>query len=492
MPQLNNATYQAPNGGSLMVTAPAAPPPVTSNGGDTNNEDPRIFRTKVNKTNTSYKALIRALPRGRDLGAYPYVCVQVHRIRDIVSGKRLTVKCCKNIPGVQSCPFCDDIWARWRAAKEQPGATKEYLKQFTNQLADEEWYGNVLIRQDENHPENNGQVKVWAHSKYQHKAFQTPVDNYNKKMAEASAAPAQQGSINVDTGDAFVPYDPVNGYDYFLVGTWDAEVSYGSGRKGAPNYKASLFTKNPTPLAVTTVVDPATNQPYAQVDENSIYAILDQCHDLNFVFEDIPTPQQAITMLEDFWKEANALATQKAAAGRYSAPAGAPAVMQQAAPVAPNYASQPFPTGNFGGQQFGSQNSIPAVPANAKIATNSNAAAFMGQAPAAPAAAPAPTATPMPAPIPASAAPATPAFAQTPAAPAGNPGFPSMGMPAAAAPAAPAAPAAVQPTYTPPPAPPLQQAQPFGNTGFAQPAQQVPIAGPVPVVETDDDDSLPF
>jgi hypothetical protein len=160
--------------------------------------------------------------------------------------------------------------------------------------------------------------------------------------------------------------------------------------------------------------------------------------------------------------------------------------MQQASPVAPNYGAQPFPTGSFGGQQFGVQNSIPQVPSNAKISTSGNPAAFMGQAqagfqvPAAPV-----TASP--------AAPATPAFAATPAPMAAPvqtaaPGFGSIQPSLNVAPAAQPAPAAA-PAYVPPAAPPVSQPV----TQFAAPAAPAaPQAGPVPVVETTDDDDLPF
>ena len=79
-----------------------------------------------------------------------------------------------------------------------------------------------------------------------------------------------------------------------------------------------------------------------------------------------------------------------------------------------------------------------------------------------------------------------------------NPGFQAMGVQpqqavfpqaAPAAPAAPVAPAVqaapAQQTYVPPAAPPLNPGVQVGMPG-------VPAAGPVPIVETDDDDSLPF
>ena len=478
MPMMNNPSVMAPNGGNLMVTAPAAAPSVASQGGDAP-QDPRIYRPKVNKNNPHYKSLVRMLPRGRDLGAYPYVCVLVHHMRDVVSGETMTVKCCKNIPGVRNCPYCEDIWGRYNAAKTQPGADKNYLKRFLSQLAEEEWYGNVLVRQDENHPELNGQVKVWPHSKFQHAAFQTPVDKYNEEVA-AAANPATAGAIQVDTGNAFVPYDPVTGYDYVIEGVWEAEKTFGDGRKGAPSYKLSTFVKNPSPIATSTVVDPNTGMPTAVLDENTIYAVLDQCHDLKFVYEDVPNEQQAVEMLSAFWDRANKRAQQRAASGKYGAPQGMPQQMQQSAPVPPNYGSQPFQTGTFGGQQFGNQNSIPQVPSNAKISTSGNPAAFMGQ-PAQPAmqmpAAPA-------APAMAPAAPAAPAFAAAPAAPAMAPAAPAFAAAPAAPAMAPAAPAA--PAYVPPAAPPVSQPV----TQFASPA--VPQAGPVAQVETTDDDDLPF
>lgn len=508
---------QVPNGGMLMVTAPAAQPAVATQGGA--QMDPRLWRPRVTKDNTKYEALLRALPRGRDLNAYPYVCIQIHRFRDPVSGLTRVFKCCKNVPGQRNCPYCEDVWGRYGAAKEQPGATKDSLKVYLQQLPEEEWYGNFLIRQDANHPELNGQVKVWPHSKYQHAAFQDPVDKLIEQQTKAAQGNAGNG-INVDTGDAFVPYDPSSGYDYHLVGVWDPEKSFGNGRKkGAPTYKGSAFLKNPTPLFTKTVVDPTTNQPVAMFDEESTLAILDQCYDLNFVFADIPTPQQAIEDLQKFWAEANEIAQGKARSanrggyGVSQAPAmGAAPAMAPA--MNPSYAAQPFQTGAYAG----AQNAIPQVPSNAKITTNGNAAAFMGQAPAAPAPAPAAPVqaqvlpTNAPAPMPVQQTPATPAFAPTPAqmmapvppaapaapaAPAVNPGFPAMGIPAQpagfpqatpagfpqAAPAAPAAPA--QQAYVPPAAPPL-------NTGVQVGMPGVPTAGPAPIVETDSDDDLPF
>lgn len=498
---------QVPNGGMLMVTVPASQPAAATQGGK--QTDPRIWRPRVTKDNTKYEALLRALPRGRDMGAYPYVMVQIHRLRDTASGLTRVFKCCKNVPGVRNCPYCEDVWGRYGAAKEQPGATKDSLKVYLQQLPEEEWYGNFLIRQDVNHPELNGQVKVWAHSKYQHAAFQDPVDKLIEQQTKAAQGNTGNG-INVDTGDAFVPYDPMSGYDYHLVGTWDAEKSFGNGRrKGAPTYKGSAFLKAPSPLFSKTVVDPATQQPVAVFDEQSTLAILDQCYDLNFVFEDIPTPQQAIEDLQNFWKEANELAQQRAMSGNrggYGAhQAAAPAAMAAAPAMAPGYAAQPFQTGAYAG----AQNAIPQVPSNAKITTNNNAAAFMGQAPATPVQTQV-LPTNAQAPMPVQQTPATPAYAPTPtqmitpvqpaapaapAAPAMNPGFQAMGVQPQqavfpqAAPAAPVAPAVqaapVQQAYVPPAAPPLNPGVQVGMPG-------VPAAGPAPIVETDSDDDLPF
>lgn len=548
---------QVPNMGMLTVQMPAAMPTVSPQGGVA--EDPRLYRAKVTKNNPSYKALLRPMPLGHDMRAYPYTSVLVHRIKDLVSGKMLVKKCCKNIPGVLSCPYCEDVWARYNAAKER-GASKDELKKFLRQLAEEEWYGNFLIRQDENHPELNNQVKVWAHSKYQHEQFQTPVDNYMEKQKQAQQ-PQQQGTINVDTGDAFIPYDPVNGKDYFLVGTWDANKTYGDGRQGAPTYKGSKFVEKSYPLAFKQVTDPNTGAPIGiAADENAIMALLDQCHDLRFVFEDIPTPDQAIQDLAEFWQEANKLAQQKMAAkGGYGRQQygqqqfsqqpqygqqpqfGQPA---QVSPLSPSFASQPFPTGGAAMPQ----NSIPSVPANAKIVTNSNPAAFMGQTEAA-----IPNCA-MPNPIPESAAPVTTAYAQTPnamnvgipsapATPAQTPATPGFaagipaqptvpgtgfGMPAAMPAAMPSAQPASMPTAqtaamptaqtavmpnfgmgvapaTPSPAAPAAPMGQPASTGYV-PQSAPPLSNPVqfthngapavdpngPIVETDSDDDLPF
>ena len=495
---------QVPNGGMLMVTVPAAQPAVANQNASSN--DPRIWRPRVTKDNPDYQAVVRALPKGRDLEAYPYVCVQIHRFHDPRSGLKRIFKCCKNIPGVRNCPYCEDVWGRRNAVKDRPGVTKDDLTVYYEQLPEEVWYGNFLIRQDSNHPELNGQVKVWPHSAYQHKAFQDPVDALVNKQNQAITG-VQSNGINVDTGDEFVPYDPMYGKDYYIVGKYDTEKSYGNKKKkGAPTYVGSKFLPNQSPLMTKVDVDPTTGQQVAMFDEAATYAILDQCHDLSFVLADIPTPQQAIQDLEKFWQEANQIAEQKALSMSHAgyampmqgqnmgaAPAMAPGMANG---MTPTFASQPFQTGAYAG----SQNGIPQVPANAKITTNSNAAAFMGQNPGMgqPQVTPAQSQilpTNAPAPMPVQNTPATPAYAQTPSqmmapvnsvksnvAPAMNPGFQAQPAyqqaPAAGFPANPGVPnMGIQPQPV--------QAQPgvgmgVGYPGAGMPAQpaQAPMTAP--------------
>lgn len=476
-------TMQA-NGGMLSVTAPAAPT-AAPGANRSANKDERMWRPVVTKDNPEYVAVIRTLPKGRDLNAYPATCVLVHRIRDMVTGKVLYDKCCKNNPNVRTCPYCEDAWGRYNEAKKRPGITKEQLTKFLQQTADEEWWQNIYIRQDQNHPELNGTVKVWAMSRGQHNRFQKPVDNWNAKHDPSKQVP---GAINVDTGDDFIPYDPMQGRDYYIAGKWDPEKSYGGRRKGAPTYDGSTFVKDSTPLAYQMVQDQATGALMYQPDQNQMLAILDQCHDLSFAYDNIPTPEQATANLAQFWDEcAKAAAERQQYGGARGAGNQGYQQPQQGlygqTPV--NYAAQPFATGMPGVPQ----NNIPQVPSNANISMSSDPAAFMGQAaqmpppipesaaPATPAFAPAPIPATMPGPAPVQAAPAAPAYAApaAPAAPAMAPAAPAM---------APAAPAA--PSYVPPAAPPVQQPM----TQFAQPAAQQ--VNPAPIVETDGDDDLPF
>ena len=528
-----------PNGGMLYITAPAAEPEPTENTG--NGEpptDPRIYRPRVTKKNKTYTATVRPLPNGTNFASYPYVCVKYHYIRDLVTGKLLAVKCCQNptktpdgkiIPGVDkfSCPFCQDVWNRRKAAKEA-GADENTLKKYLQMLPEDVWYGNALIISDENHNELAGQVKLWEMNKFQHNTLQEPVTEFNKRTEAI-----KEGKQYFDKGNCFIPYDPVQGRNYQIVGVWDEKKSMGTGKKGAPTYKESGFAGYSSMLATKTVVNPQTGLQEVVFDENQMYDILQRCYDLSIVYEDTPTPEQARTTLAKFWQEVNeeiARKQQSAAAGNFGL--GAPQMPGAASPYNPTYAAQPFQTG---AQGYMPQGNIPNVPPTTKVQTGLS----FGQVPNTPATtAYSPTPAVMQTPVnpsqPGNIQPAAaPQFAQ-PTAPAAAPAAPTFAAPASVAPAQaapqfaqPGVPAAAPsaPQFTAPAAaqfapqgvqmgaPAAQPAEPYRPapapaTAPAMPAFQVPSQGASPsapvqqqaapaqqqvtTYETDDDETLPF
>ena len=267
-----------PNGGMLYITAPAAEPEPTENTG--NGEppaDPRIYRPRVTKKNKTYTATVRPLPNGTNFASYPYVCVKYHYIRDLVTGKLLIAKCCQNptktpdgkiIPGVDkfSCPFCQDVWNRRKAAKEA-GADDNTLKKYLQMLPEDVWYGNALIISDENHNDLAGQVKLWEMNKFQHTTLQEPVTEFNKRTEAI-----KEGKQYFDKGNCFIPYDPVQGRNYQIVGVWDEKKTMGNGKKGAPTYKESGFAGYSSMLAIKNVLaraDRIETQVFDEVDTGS-------------------------------------------------------------------------------------------------------------------------------------------------------------------------------------------------------------------------------
>jgi hypothetical protein len=529
-----------PNGGMLYITAPAAEPEQTENTG--NGEppaDPRIYRPRVTKKNKTYTATVRPLPNGTNFASYPYVCVKYHYIRDLVTGKLLIAKCCQNptktpdgkiIPGVDkfSCPFCQDVWNRRKAAKEA-GADENTLKKYLQMLPEDVWYGNALIISDENHNDLAGQVKLWEMNKFQHNTLQEPVTEFNKR-AEA----IKEGKQYFDKGNCFIPYDPVQGRNYQIVGVWDEKKTMGTGKKGAPTYKDSGFAGYSSMLATKNVTNPQTGMQEVVFDENQMYDILQRCYDLSIVYEDTPTPEQARATLAKFWQEVQAEIAQKqqsAAAGNFGL--GAPQAPGAPSPYNQTYAAQPFQTGVPG---YMPQGSIPNVPPTTKVQTGLS----FGQVPNTPATtAYSPTPAVMQTPVNPSqpgniqpaqfaqptapaAAPAAPTFAASTPAPAqAAPQFAPQGVQMNAPAAAPAAPQFTAPTaaqFAPqgvqmgapaaaPAAEPYRPA-PAPATAPATPAFQVPSQGAspsapvqqqaapaqqqVPTYETDDDETLPF
>lgn len=257
-------------------------------------EDREIWRPRVNAKHPGYDARVRLLPQGMDglkNRTYPGVNVKFHHL--YVNGVRREVKCRHSIPGFQRCPICDDIWARWREANKQFGKDDKRVKALLSMTARDEWFTNVLIREDDNHPENNGQVRVWRHSDAMDRQLRAPFDD-SAEATDTQNGQAAQGGIRARKKQEkrrFFPHSPTDGVDFTVMATWDTA-------KKMPTYEGSDFDEASTPLA---------NTPNEMVD------IISRCHDLGKYLQGIPTEQEAATIIREFWEETEKRAAQNAA-----------------------------------------------------------------------------------------------------------------------------------------------------------------------------------
>lgn len=450
----------------LFVNEPAAAPVIEEK------KETNIWRPYTNDETREYNAVIRQLPAGRNLSAYPSMVVYKHYLKDRATGVSDTVLCLKNIPGNTKCPICDNIWDRYREAKKQAGGNKEapQVKALLAMTDKQEWYTNVYIRYDSVNPNNNGTVKLWKHSSAQHEEFAKPL-----QPAAQQAQPAAQvagGYVpkkKSSNEQKFTPYCPMTGHDYNVNVRWDTARQF-NGRPGFSNYDESVFNDEYSYLAAKQVQNPDGTVSVVP-DEEAMLAILDQCHDLNALVAEVPTAQEALLRVQNFWaavEQKQMELAQGGARGGYQQGYGAQQNMYQQ----PQQPQMPYGNAGYAQQPYApsmqatpmAQTNIPNIPQNPNVRTG-NPAAFMGAA--APAAAPAaPAAQPAP----------QQNMFQQPAAPAA-PANPFTVPGAVATGSAPAAPMA----YPAQPAP--QQNQ------FTVPQAKGPA---VPLVETDGDEDLPF
>lgn len=383
----------------LTVGAPAAQPQQTKG-------NPNVWKPRgVTAKHPEYNALVRMLPQGLaglKANTYPSLMVKVHYLKDAATGVSKTVLCRETIG--QRCPICQNIAMRYKEWLPVLGKDAT-VKRCRDLWSSTEWYTNVLIRQDQEHPEFNGEVKMWQHTDYVNNMLDAP--SKQKPVAAVPQAPAandifaKRKAAEEAKVEFFIPYSPRNGRDFFVTPSWNTETNRVS-------YDTCSWAENPSPLAAT---------------DDEMFAILDRCHDLTQLIADMPSQEMATAAITAFWNEVNDAQSgiPQAGTGPTYAGGGAQGFYQQT-------------------QQFQQRQNVNSV----------DAAGYFGEA-VAQSAAPAAPAYTAPA-APAQAAPAfvndplgTPgdqvAYAQQPAAPATQ----AFAAPAAPAPAAPAAPAAPQP-----------------------------------------------
>ena len=287
--------------------------------------DPVRWKPSVSKRNPSYSAIVRLLPQGIEglkNKTYPSVKVLYHHLR--LNGVRKEVKCCRNTPG-SDCPICRAVWDRYNelAKTYQKGDPK--LKVWSGMGSRPEWFTNILVREDDNKPANNGQVLVWRHSDAVERTLRAPFDdsvdndikNANESNAKGALAKMKKAKRK------FIPHSPAKGVDFGVIVSWDAV-------KNMTSYDGSDYVEESTPLADT---------------KDQMLEILNNCHDLTQYLSDIPTEEAAETVWREFIEKATAA---KANGGVYNGEDNA-ASQSFSAPQNPNYSSR---TNKMSGAEF--------------------------------------------------------------------------------------------------------------------------------------------
>ena len=247
--------------------------------------DPRLWKPRVSAKSPNYDAIVRLLPQGIEglkNQTYPGVKVVYHHLRS--GNMHREVKCCKSIPGQTRCPICDALWNRYDEFVKLYGKDDPRTKAVTSMGARPEWFTNVLVREDDNNPNNNGQVKVWRHTDAIDRDLRAPFDDSANTESKGNDQTARPGSLRDRKNKEkrhFFPHSPTDGVDYEVTVTWDPA-------KKMTSYDGSCYASESTPLADT---------------KQEMVDILNKCYDLTEFLKDVPTPDEAAKIYADFMND---------------------------------------------------------------------------------------------------------------------------------------------------------------------------------------------
>lgn len=254
--------------------------------GKTYESDPRLWKPRVSAKSPTYDAVVRLLPQGIEglkNKTYPGVKVMYHHLR---SGQmHREVKCCKSIPGQTHCPICDALWNRYDEFVKLYGKDDARTKAVSSMGSRAEWFTNVLVREDDNDPNNNGQVKVWRHTDAIDRELRAPFDDSANTESKGNDQTARPGSLRDRKNKEkrrFFPHSPTTGVDYEVTVSWDPA-------KKMTSYDGSCYASESTPLADT---------------KEEMLDILNKCHDLTEFLKDVPTEEEASKIYVEFMNDA--------------------------------------------------------------------------------------------------------------------------------------------------------------------------------------------
>lgn len=247
--------------------------------------DPTRWKPSVSKKYPSYSAIVRILPQGIEgvkNKTYPSVKVMYHHLK--LNGIHQEVKCCRNTPD-QDCPICKAVWDRYNELAKSNDKGSKILKVWSGMGARPEWHTNILVREDDNKPANNGKVLVWRHSDAVERTLRAPFDDSVEEAQNANNAPAKGALAKMKKERRkFIPHSPTKGVDFGVIVSWDAS-------KDMTSYEGSGYIAESTPLADT---------------KEEMLEILNNCHDLRKYLADIPDEATAATIWRKFIERASA------------------------------------------------------------------------------------------------------------------------------------------------------------------------------------------
>ena len=246
--------------------------------------DPTRWKPSVSKRNPSYSAIIRLLPQGIEgvkNKTYPSVKVLYHHLK--LNGVHMEVKCCRNNGG--DCPICRAIWDRYNELAKTYEKGSPQLKVWSGMSARPEWHTNILVREDDNKPANNGKVLVWRHSDAVERTLRAPFDDsVEADVQNANGAPAKGALAKLKKERRkFIPHSPTKGVDFGVIVSWDAA-------RNMTSYDGSDYVAESTPLADT---------------KEDMLEILNNCHDLTKYLADIPDETTAASKWREFLEKAH-------------------------------------------------------------------------------------------------------------------------------------------------------------------------------------------
>jgi hypothetical protein len=160
----------------------------------------------------------------------------------------------------------------WRVAKQRNDT--DLMKKSLSRQHQTTYIGNVFIRQDLTNPDNNGQVRLWEHTKKIHATLTDP----SKEVTEEDKQ--DEGFKKVEAKEIFIPQCVINGRDRIVIANIDKE------NKALVSYSDSFWDdKGASPL-----------------DENDdqIASILDQCYDLKEFMNDVPSVEDLASRYQEF------------------------------------------------------------------------------------------------------------------------------------------------------------------------------------------------